>query len=375
MKTLSESIGEDMKSPSFRKAYKEEEALAGEALNGATIKMKPTTRAMVDVGRKCNINCKFCYHKHLGDLTKQTFLSAEVLKHDIDAAAARGNDTIDFSGGEPTIHPDICELIRYCKDTHNMKVCIITNAILGENSTAKILDAGVDEFLVSMHGLPETHDMLSCHPGARDRQERFLKQISKRVSFRINYTMNKFNQDEISVFALYAAKYYNPSIMNFINFNPHHSWQDDVVGTKEVLPSLDVLEKELNLAIPALEKHGIGVNVRYYPMCRIKEEYRRCVCNDHQVTFDPYEWDYRIMPKTVDAHMRWAIEGSKSIEHKKFPCSACNIRYICGGINRYYYKACDKADAVKPVYEKVENEHFVYHYRQHNDLTIGEPNV
>jgi hypothetical protein len=71
--------------------------------------------------------------------------------------------------------------------------------------------------------------------------------------------------------------------VNFINMNPHHEWRDESLAVQDVIADLRVVEPNLNAAIEYLESEGIGVNVRYYPMCRIAEKYRRTVCNDKHV--------------------------------------------------------------------------------------------
>lgn len=335
------------------------------------IESTPTKRAMIDVGRKCNINCRFCYYRHLGDLTKQTFESIDKLKMEVDMAHARGNDYIDISGGEPTIYPEICELVKHAK-SKNMGVCIITNALVGENQTQKLIDAGVDDFLVSIHGMTKTHNWLVCQEDARMKQMNFINSLkNKKISFRFNVVINQYNQNEL-IDLITEYRDIGAYIWNFINFNPHHDWINDIDGTKNIISDLIIVEEQFNRIIPELEDKGIGVNLRYYPMCRIKEEYRRCICNDFHVSFDPYEWDYHIIPKTLDAHLRWGITGSKSVELKEYPCSTCKIKNICGGINRYYYAAIQDSDKeiLKPVKEFDGDEYDFYFYRQHNELTL-----
>ena len=95
---------------------------------------KITRRASIDVGRKCNAQCKFCYHSHLGDLTKQTFETEEYLKKEIDRAYMRDCNYLDFTGGEPTILPCLPDLIGYALDRYKMKSCVITNGLCGKNT-------------------------------------------------------------------------------------------------------------------------------------------------------------------------------------------------------------------------------------------------
>ena len=323
----------------------------------------PTTRAVIDPLRKCNMRCRMCYHLHT-DMKSIDPLDKTL--RELDAAKARGNDYIDITGGQPTIHPHIVEIINYIHNK-NMKCCIITNAIDGEEKTNEILSIKPDELLISIHGLEQTHDWLTQHTGARQKQIRFMNQIKNLIPYRFNFVIAKFNQHEIFETAEWMLQW-NPNIVNFINFNPHHEWSNNI-ASKDVMADLRTVEPILNKSIKILEDKNIGVNVRYYPMCRIHENYRRCICNDLHVVFDPYEWDYSISPKTFDAFRKWGIAGSKGMENKGIPCNICDLQWICGGINTNFHKMSNgtMVDAVRDFQGDKNN---FYHYRENNILTL-----
>lgn len=329
----------------------------------------PTTRAMVDVGRKCNVNCKHCYYRHLGDLRKQGFEAKENLMALIDSAYNRGCDYIDFSGGEPTIYPDMAEIVKYV-NSKDMKCCIITNALIGENALQKLIDAGVDDWLLSVHAGEIKHDELVGMDGARKKQERFIKQLKDNdQSFRLNCVLSKWSQDSWDDVIDYMIEI-NPRIVNFINMNPHGNWQNDKEKTLSVIADLNRMESQLNKAIYRLETEGIGVNVRYYPMCRVSEEYRRTICNDLHVTFDPYEWDYEINPKNFANHRKWGVDTSINIEHKGIGCQECDLLHICGGINKAFIGAVGNTSIITPVKNFGGDKFDFYHYRKNNDMTL-----
>ena len=334
------------------------------------VKPQPTKRAVIDVGRKCNINCKFCYYHHLGDLTKQSFHPVNELIDKIDYAIDRGNNYIDFTGGEPSIMPEMPEILKYCYRS-KLGTCIITNGIVGEGRVGKLLNSHVDGFLVSIHGTEKTHDFLTFN-GARKSQLRFLKQIKDSDSeLRFNLTLNSFNQKNLIDTVKFAVQY-QPAIFNFINFNPHGDWGGDLKGTAKTAANLRIVQKQLSEAIRILENEGVGVNIRYYPMCRIDKKYRRCICNDLHVTFDPYEWDYEIQPKNYSSHRQWGMQTSNNIEWKLYPCNFCDLKNVCGGINKAFNCATfgEYTDTVKEPELKDKND--FYFYRQDNIMTLQE---
>jgi MoaA/NifB/PqqE/SkfB family radical SAM enzyme len=289
----------------------------------------------------------------------------DILK-EIDAGVLRGNNYMDITGGEPTLHPNIIQIIKYAL-SKGVRTCIITNAIVSESKTTELLNSGLDEFLISIHGLEETHNKLTQFNSAREKQIRFLNQIRGKISFRFNLVINSYNQTELLSIAEWMVEW-KPSIVNFINFNPHYEWTNSI-SSKTIVADLRIVEPLLNQSIKLLEDNNSGVNVRYYPMCRISEDYRRCICNDLHVSFDPYEWDYSIQPKTFDAHKNWGISGSKSIENKDAPCKDCYLQNICGGINKSFNQITggQMIDAIRSGNRLPDD---FYYYRKNNNLTL-----
>lgn len=339
---------------------------------------KPTRRAMVDVGLHCNISCVHCYYGHKDG---GKYKSVAELKKEVDKAKSRGNHCIDFSGGEPGIYPGMPEVLEYCHSI-GLHTCIITNGIMGKNTTKKLLNAKVSDFLVSVHGSEavineimqlkkKTGETVSFN--VRERQERFLKQlVDAGQTFRMNCTLIKQNENDLPELAKWAIKW-KPTIFNFINFNPHHEWRDKPDAVRAVMGNMDCLEKGLSEAIPVLLDAGVGVNVRYYPMCRIPEVFRYHVCNDLQVLSDPYEWDYDIMPKTADNYKRAAAKLSASNEWNAQPCIACDIRFICGGINSVFFAAAQDKTIIHAITDKTVKRDDVYHYRRANTVCLTDP--
>lgn len=334
--------------------------------------MKPTTRMVVDIGHRCNIDCLHCYHKHEVSRDEKPFLSPVEILSEIEKGYYRGCDYVDFTGGEPTLCTHLPEIIKKIKEKWDMRSCVITNATTGVKSLYNFINAGVDDWLISIHGMEQTHDAFVQLPGARKRQVEFIENLlAAGGTFRANFCITKYNQHEIEEVARWLSQY-PVRIVNFINFNPHHGWQKDKQGVLDTIANLLEAQLQLDAAIKHLEENGIGVNVRYYPMCRIAKEYRRCVCNDLHVVFDPYEWDYCITPKTTEAHLVWSYNATNGIELKTYPCHACSLQYICGGVNKLFFEAAGR-DCVAPIVDaevEVKDKFDFYFYRKQNTPTL-----
>jgi len=96
--------------------------------------------------RRCNIDCGYCneYDK------VSPPVPTGVLKRRIDHLAGLGTSVVAFSGGEPMLHPDLDELIRYIRG-HGMMAGLITNGyFLVPNRIQALNRAGLDFLQISI---------------------------------------------------------------------------------------------------------------------------------------------------------------------------------------------------------------------------------
>ena len=97
--------------------------------------------AQVVVTDDCNLTCSYCDEYAPG----APKIPLPELKRRIDKLDELGVQVYDFLGGEPLMHPDIAELIRYVKSKRGGSnlATIITNAfLLGEKGIHDLNDAG-----------------------------------------------------------------------------------------------------------------------------------------------------------------------------------------------------------------------------------------
>jgi MoaA/NifB/PqqE/SkfB family radical SAM enzyme len=118
--------------------------------------------AQVVVTDDCNLSCSYC-NEYTPNAPKVPLAE---LKRRIDKLDSLGVQVYDFLGGEPLMHPDIAELVRYVKSKRGGSnlVTIITNAfLLSEGRIHELNDAGLDNMQVSVDSiapLPGTYKTL-----------------------------------------------------------------------------------------------------------------------------------------------------------------------------------------------------------------------
>lgn len=104
--------------------------------------------AQLIVTRRCNLSCGYCSeYDNFSDP-----VPLDELKARIDALHRLGSANITLLGGEPLMHPDIDELVRYSARKSN--VSMVTNGFLLRNSVIESLNqAGLNNLTVSVDTL------------------------------------------------------------------------------------------------------------------------------------------------------------------------------------------------------------------------------
>lgn len=329
-----------------------------------------TTRAMIDPTRKCSLRCEFCYYLPQDDFHSVKPWEAQAVE--VLAAKSRGCDSCDITGGEPMQNPHVVELVKLCVE-HGIAPRIITSLICPESTLDAVLDAGIDDWLISMHGArPETHDDIVKVPRARQFQIRRLAKIAARMRYCANYVMIEKNQTEMADWArwLLSLEHDPPKVVNFINFNPHYGWRSMHDAALANVVDLRIAGPILDEAIDVLEDAGIGVNVRYYPMCGLSERHRKNVCNDLHVAFDFGEWDNAIPSRDQLTGYSYGVGLSNANEEKGQPCAGCDLQWICGGANKVWHQLAIHKFGTETLHQislppDVPRKDF-WHYRREN---------
>ncbi len=88
-----------------------------------------TCLAQIEVTNACDLNCPICYAG--GERGKRWYLSPEKFEWMLDTAVQRENGLgqLGITGGEPTLHPQILDLIRAAKKRDISGVMLFTNGL------------------------------------------------------------------------------------------------------------------------------------------------------------------------------------------------------------------------------------------------------
>lgn len=327
--------------------------------------MKKTERVKIVTGLKCNIKCIFCYYRNHLKAPNRPF--REIIS-DIVYAKRNGISEVDFSGGEPTIHPDLPMLISEAKSLGMKNICIITNGLRAADLTyLKILKkAGLDEILFSVHGPNEKiHDEITETKGSFSKiLEALSNAASENLKIRINTVVNRLNYNYLDAIGTLVLKF-RPIQVNFITIN---DWCFAKHLVDRLMLRYSEMAPKLKSVCNMLEKQVLAVNVRYIPFCFMKG-YERFVCNHRQTQFDLFEWVPRVRARLeiensllrylgillygflrggllrkiycmplADLLDESVIQTSRYRGYKKHPilCKQCCCSEICDGVENTY---------------------------------------
>lgn len=316
-------------------------------------------RGVLEVGLKCTHSCKFCYYSFHDGSTDQfagmrraTMRSFDECKQILQGMAAAGLTHFDITGGEPTIHREIVDIVRYGLDELGLRARIITLGQFLLRPMGKgrkllldeLLEAGLDDFLLSVHAVDpalfqettgESFEKLSQVMDVLD---------ARGFSYGSNTLVYQHNYRHLPEIAQHLIRR-RVRISNFIVMNTYFRWNEDqrMLGVqaryREVKPYLEH-------AARILEDAGVAVNVRYGPLCAYRGLEKHFV-GVLGVELDPYEWrttlrtgqvkEHRSVAEYLE-HQRAQLADAGSMFTKSYgrKCEGCAVRPICDGVDVKY---------------------------------------
>ncbi len=256
----------------------------------------PTRKAVLDVGLKCTHSCKTCFYSYMDGSEDQfqgmrhaKFHSTEWLKRLVHVFKANGFYMMDYTGGEPLIHPGIVEITQEATNIGLATRMITLGQFFARKEfdlLRKLLDAGLTDINFSTHAATEdlfkdiTGESLAKQTLARD----FLDDMGFRYSS--NCTVSNRNYKTLPDIARYFAAHPGTYVVNFIQFMPRYKWQQHA---PEVEAPFGEVMPYLREAVDILTARDIAVNIRYSPLCTVYGIERHMV-GFVGVRYDPSEW-------------------------------------------------------------------------------------
>jgi len=96
--------------------------------------------------RRCNLSCEYC--NEYDDFSKPVPL--EAMKQRMDHLARLGTSIVTLSGGEPTLHPELDDIIRHIRHRGMIAGMITNGYLLTADRIQRLNHAGLDHLQISI---------------------------------------------------------------------------------------------------------------------------------------------------------------------------------------------------------------------------------
>jgi len=221
-------------------------------------------RLSVELANICNLHCSYCFRSDENLYSSHAeFFPLTLLERVVNEAHAAANVTrINFTGGEPTLHPEFAETLRIIGNA-GLTVSFVTNGWHFERvwSGLQANRAAVSHVAFSLDGVTrEDHDRWRGN-GSFDRLVRaFTRCYMSNLPFGIKIVIRRDLVDQLEQIAIFAARM-GAASLNFVHVMP----TSNAVTDDSALSLDEQRAAEQEIAILArIFKMSIGIDVGYY---------------------------------------------------------------------------------------------------------------
>jgi len=231
-----------------------------------------STGALLKLGYRCNDACRFCHSApHRG-----VDLSTSAARGRIDRVAEAGVERVVFSGGEPTIRPDLVELVAYARAA-GLEVGLVSNGrmLAYRGLREALLEAGLSQVYLSLHShRAAVHDSLvraEAHAQTVAAARFFANRPE--VELLINCVVTRPNLGDLSGLARLVARLGEaPRLLKLSFVEPEGNALE---GFDDLVPTLTEAARAVAWTVRKLEgfcgQTGLTLAVDGFPPCLLPE--------------------------------------------------------------------------------------------------------
>lgn len=145
---------------------------------------------LLTLTNRCNLSCRHCYVSQ-----KNEFMSFEIFRKAVEDFWRIGGLKLIISGGEPLMHPEFFQFLRYARK-YPFRIVLLSNGYMIRDEHIPLLSELVDEVQISLDGF-EGHRILrgADWKAVLDKIERLSGMMDVSVSTMITrYNVNEFER-------------------------------------------------------------------------------------------------------------------------------------------------------------------------------------
>jgi len=157
----------------------------------------------IELTLRCNERCLHCYAG--SDPERSESLTCDEVKRVLDEARTMGAPRVQFTGGDPLIHPDLVELVGYAYTLKFSSIEIYTNGLSLHQKLLKSLEPFAPNFAFSLYShCPQHHDAITQVAGSHARTVKAIQRvITMQLPLRVSMIiMDENSQDREATYQL-----------------------------------------------------------------------------------------------------------------------------------------------------------------------------
>lgn len=299
----------------------------------------------INIWKACNNRCKFCMSSK-SELWDSKFVTIDKLKDIIKWYSEKWYNSIGFLWWDISIHPNIIEILSYCKENWFININIVSNWVKFSNLdfTKKVVLAWLTRINFSIHShIDEIEDYLTSvkwglqkKMKAIDNFNYFLNNWLLRDNLSINIVLNSKNLSTIveSVLFFYKVKKINDIRINFIwlNNDSEENWDDLKISYTEIIP---YLKKIIYISL----KYNIRITFDAVPICIFyKVDNVKYKSLAKKFLWENLDYITDIDNINNSDKFNWKERKKDMLKMQFNQCEQCNYNIVCEWVWKNYWE-------------------------------------
>ena len=274
----------------------------------------------LQITRLCNQRCRICSNPE-----SEAVLDESTAKAKIDEMIASGYDGVILTGGEPTVHANLVELVRHCRGAgfHNR---IITNGqrLSDAELLSELVEAGLDSLHLSVIShRPHIQNFVTGNPNSyRNLMAALINLAGIELPVNVNIPISHYNVQHLRQLVDRVLKRL-PKVRHFV-FDFLDPLQNRASRNPDVIPSLWEVKLPLRQALDFLSRMGRTFRVERLPLCYMPE-YAHCSTETRTIVLDEDRLIHFLDEKGKHKCSAWEFGKGSS-------CRICDLDSVCAGL-------------------------------------------
>lgn len=307
----------------------------------------------IEITKKCNFQCKFCYAGSNQDCPEETYVTDERIEHLIHEIKINNLTKVTITGGEPLYVHDL--FLRMLEKLHNNNIVINLNtniSLMTDVIAQEILKYIGNEFYIFTSLLSADEKTCDNITGVDGSYKKIVKGIEccKRNGLKVslNFTVSRDNVSDLDLIENFVNKYRidRVSISRVIPPSYNRNSEKNILTAEEIKKIADILvDIHKKFHVPVTSSHplplcAIGDNEKYdiieSQMCRTGVRY----CAVNLVTGNVFACSQENKSYgniySQSLYECWSrMKNEHGLLNLKQKCRTCYLLERCGGECRW----------------------------------------